>query len=58
MGLWDLVPDEIGTLHRVKNPVADRFQHHAAAASTPDADMAEEPAAISEQEKSPWPQHA
>ena len=32
MGLWDLVPDEIGTLHRVKNPVADRFLHHASAA--------------------------
>ncbi|MET4622004.1 beta-glucosidase [Arthrobacter sp. 2762] len=59
MGLWDLVPDEIGTLHRVKNPVADRFQHYAAAAVTdPPAAITKEPAFASEQERSPWPQHA
>jgi hypothetical protein len=32
MGLWDLIPDEIGTLHRVRNPVADRYLHHATTA--------------------------
>lgn len=36
MGLWDLVPDEIGTLNRVENPVADRFRHHA---SMPTAEL-------------------
>jgi len=59
MGLWDLVPDEIGTLHRVKNPVADRFQHHAGAAVTdPAAAITKESSFASEQERSPWPQHA
>ncbi len=29
MGLWDLVPDEIGQLQRRRNPVADRYRHHA-----------------------------
>ena len=29
MGLWDLVEDHAGVLKRVKNPVANRFRHHA-----------------------------
>jgi hypothetical protein len=29
MGLWDLVPDSAGVLHRVRTPVADRFRYHA-----------------------------
>ncbi len=28
-GLWDLVSDGHGTFRRVRNPVADRFRHHA-----------------------------
>jgi beta-glucosidase len=32
MGLWSLVEDAAGVLQRVKNPVADRFLAHAAAA--------------------------
>lgn len=38
MGLWDLVPDEIGTINRVKNPMADRFRHHALAPAAVMAD--------------------
>jgi hypothetical protein len=59
MGLWDLVPDEIGTLHRVRNPVADRFLHHATSdVASRGVGITEAPAAGQNQNSgSQWPVH-